>query len=72
MSRVKFAPAVLIRFCECKTNQRGLIRGGEMRYLILVLIAFVLITSAAGCARANRIADDVEWMFFDGEPWVNN
>ena len=43
-----------------------------MRYLILVLIAFVLITSAAGCARANRIADDVEWMFFDGEPWVNN
>lgn len=43
-----------------------------MRYIILVLMLVVIASSVAGCARANRIADDVEWMVFDGEPWVGN
>ena len=43
-----------------------------MKRFICILLALVLISSIAGCARAKRIANDVDWIVFDGEPSREN
>lgn len=41
----------------------------RITWFVIVLIA---ITSMSGCARAKRIANDVNWIVFDGEPSREN
>lgn len=43
-----------------------------MKRFILILIVFALAVSVAGCGRTKRIANDVNWIVFDGEPSKDN
>ena len=43
-----------------------------MKRFIWMLLIAVLVTSIAGCARTKRIANDVDWIVFDGEPSREN
>jgi len=46
-------PAVLIRFCECKTNQRGLIKMRRIISFLLLLIIYSAITPLRGLSEAK-------------------
>ncbi|MFC1509776.1 hypothetical protein ACFL60_08870 [Candidatus Omnitrophota bacterium] len=43
-----------------------------MRRLIWVVLIIVVISGAIGCSRTKRIANDVNWIVFDGEPSKEN
>lgn len=43
-----------------------------MRHIVWVMLILVVISSVTGCARAKRIANDVDWVVFDGEPSRDN
>lgn len=32
------------------------------------MLVLVIVVSMSGCARTKRIANDVDWIVFDGEP----
>lgn len=44
----------------------------KIKQLIWVVLILALITSLYGCARARRIANDVDWIVFDGQPSREN
>jgi len=43
-----------------------------MRYIAYMLVALVLLGTVTGCARVKRVANDVDWVIFDGEPSKDN
>lgn len=43
-----------------------------MKQLIWIILILVVLSSLTGCSRAKRIAHDVNWIFFDGEPSKDN
>ena len=43
-----------------------------MKYLIWIVLIFIVISTMTGCARATRIVNDVDWIVFDGEPMIEN
>ena|GEM_PF-3319299 len=43
-----------------------------MRRLVFLFLIVVLIFSVAGCSRVKRIANDINWLVFDGEPSREN
>ena len=43
-----------------------------MKHFVWVVLVLVVLCSIAGCARTKRIANDVDWIVFDGEPNVKN
>ena len=44
-----------------------------MKRVLLVILLLVLIPAmATGCARTKRIANDIDWVVFDGEPKRDN
>jgi len=44
-----------------------------MKRALLVILLLVLIPAiATGCARTKRIANDIDWVVFDGEPKKDN
>lgn len=43
-----------------------------MRYVIGIFSILILISTITGCARTSRIANDVDWVVFDGEPSREN
>ena len=43
-----------------------------MKRFIWILIILVAMTSIIGCARTKRVANDIDWVVFDGEPSREN
>ncbi|MFA4991413.1 MAG: hypothetical protein WC569_02415 [Candidatus Omnitrophota bacterium] len=43
-----------------------------MRRLAWLILIVVAISSLAGCSRAKRIANDLDWVVLDGEPSREN
>lgn len=43
-----------------------------MRYITWAILVLVIVFSITGCARTKRIANDVNWIVFDGEPSRDN
>jgi hypothetical protein len=43
-----------------------------MKIFIWLFVVIVAVSSISGCARARRIANDVDWIVFDGEPSEEN
>ena len=44
-----------------------------MKRFIYIVMVLVMICSIAGCgARIKRIANDINWVVFDGEPSRDN
>ncbi len=43
-----------------------------MRRLMFTVVVLVLIANLVGCARTKRIANDIDWMVFDGQPMEDN
>lgn len=39
-----------------------------MKRLIWLVIIIVVVSSMAGCARARRIANDIDWILLDAQP----
>lgn len=44
----------------------------KMKCFVWIVLILVLISSIAGCARARRIANDLDWIVLDGEPSKEN
>jgi len=43
-----------------------------MRRLVWIILIVVAISSITGCARSSRVANDIDWVIFDGEPSREN
>ncbi len=43
-----------------------------MKYFIWLVLIVILVCSIEGCSRAKRIANDVDWVVFDGQPSKDN
>ena len=43
-----------------------------MKRIIWIILILTVISSITGCARAKRIANDVNWVVFDGQPSRDN
>jgi len=43
-----------------------------MKYIIWIVLALMSISIITGCSRTKRIANDVDWIVFDGEPAKDN
>ncbi len=43
-----------------------------MRRLALIVLLLVIAATLTGCARMDRIVNDIQWMFFDMEPSRDN
>ncbi|MDP2921924.1 MAG: hypothetical protein Q8O12_06145 [Candidatus Omnitrophota bacterium] len=43
-----------------------------MRRFIWIVLVLALVAGIAGCSRAKRIANDVDWIVFDGQPSKDN
>jgi len=43
-----------------------------MKRFIWVALIAIAISSIAGCARSSRLANDIDWVVFDGEPSREN
>jgi hypothetical protein len=43
-----------------------------MRHFLWTLMIVVLAFSLVSCTRAQRIANDVNWIIFDGQPSRDN
>jgi hypothetical protein len=43
-----------------------------MKRFIWILVVAALVASVAGCGRTKRIANDVNWIVFDGQPSKDN
>jgi hypothetical protein len=39
-----------------------------MKRILWIIFIMVIVVSVSGCARTKRIANDVDWIVFDGEP----
>ena len=45
----------------------------QMKKALLMILLLILIPAVAtGCARTKRIANDIDWVVFDGEPKKDN
>ncbi len=42
------------------------------RALLIILLLALVPAIVAGCARTKRIANDIDWVVFDGEPKEDN
>lgn len=62
--RIRKRKSVLLYIAE--------INGGDMRRLVWVVLILAAISFLGGCARATRIANDIDWIVFDGEPIEEN
>ena len=43
-----------------------------MKRLVWIILIIVVVSGMLGCARTKRIANDVDWIVFDGEPSKEN
>lgn len=43
-----------------------------MKNFIFIALILALAVSVAGCSRTKRIANDVDWIVFDGQPSRDN
>ena len=43
-----------------------------MKRLMWIVLILVVISAISGCARTKRIANDVDWIVFDGKPSREN
>lgn len=43
-----------------------------MKRFIWICLIVIVIASLTGCARTKRIANDIDWIVFDGEPSNSN
>ena len=43
-----------------------------MRRFVCIALILMMISGLAGCARARRIANDVDWIVFDAQPSREN
>ena len=43
-----------------------------MRRFIWIVLILALVVGVAGCSRTKRIANDVDWIVFDGQPSKDN
>ena len=43
-----------------------------MRRIIMIALIAVILAGTLGCSRSKRIANDMDWIVFDGEPSKEN
>ncbi len=43
-----------------------------MKRFIWIALIVIVISSITGCARSSRVANDIDWVVFDGEPSREN
>ena len=46
--------------------------GENMRRFIWIVLILALVVGVTGCSRTKRIANDVDWIVFDGQPSEDN
>ena len=43
-----------------------------MKHFIWIMLILIVILSITGCARVKRVANDIDWIVFDGQPSRDN